>query len=153
MLTKFSNKPVKRALATIGTVGYSELTLNGTKAGDAQLSPEYTDYRKRVPYVMHDVTAAVTQGVNALGLSLANGFAATPGGGYLGWYGKAAPPRVLFRLRIEFTDGTSQTVTVNGAVYNAAVADTISPSVSLGKTRVGGSFGTSALTISRLTSP
>ena len=103
-------KPVKRALATIGTVGYSELTLNGTKAGDAQLSPEYTDYRKRVPYAMHDVTAAVAQGANALGVTLANGFAATPGGGYLGWYGKAAPPRVLFRLLVEFTDGTSQTV-------------------------------------------
>jgi len=103
-------KPVKRALATIGTVGYSELTLNGIKAGDAQLAPEYTDYRKRVPYAMHDVTAAVAQGANVLGVTLANGFAATPSGGYLGWYGKAAPPRVLFRLLVEFTDGTSQTV-------------------------------------------
>lgn len=107
-------KPVKRALATIGTVGYSELTLNGTKAGDAQLSPEYTDYRKRVPYVMHDVTSAVAQGTNALGLSLAHGFASTHGGGYLGWYGKAAPPRVLFRLLVEFNDGTSQTVVSDG---------------------------------------
>jgi len=71
------SKPVKRALAAIGTVGYSELTLNGTKAGDAQLSPEYTDYRKRVPYVMHDVTASVVQGPNVLGVTLANGFAAT----------------------------------------------------------------------------
>ncbi len=108
-------KPVKRALAAISTVGWSELTLNGTKAGDAQLSPEYTDYRKRVPYVVHDVTAAVAQGTNALGISLAHGFASTPGGGYLGWYGKAAPPRVLFRLLVEFTDGTSQTVVSDGS--------------------------------------
>lgn len=104
------SKPVKRALAAIGTVGYSELTLNGAKAGDAQLAPEYTDYRKRVPYVLHDVTTALVQGNNAVGVTLANGFAATPGGGYLGWYGRAAPPRVLFRLMVEFTDGTSQTV-------------------------------------------
>jgi len=108
-------KSVKRALAAIGTVGYSELSLNGTKAGDAQLSPEFTDYRKRVPYVLHDVTASVVQGINALGISLANGFAATPGGGYLGWYGKAAPPRVLVRLLVEFTDGTSQTVVSDGS--------------------------------------
>jgi alpha-L-rhamnosidase len=108
-------KPVKRALAAIGTVGYSELTLNGTKAGDAQLSPEYTDYRKRVPYVIHDVTSTVAQGANALGLSLAHGFASTPGGGYLGWYGRSAPPRVLFRLLVEFTDGTSQTIISDGS--------------------------------------
>ena len=109
------SKPVKRALAAIGSVGYSELTINSTKAGDAQLSPEYTDYRKRVPYVMQDVTASLQQGANALGISLANGFAATPGGGYLGWYNRSAPPRVLFRLLIEFTDGTSQTVVSDGA--------------------------------------
>jgi alpha-L-rhamnosidase len=107
-------KPVKRALAAIGTVGYSELTVNGTKSGDAQLSPEYTDFRKRVPYVMHDVTASLQQGDNALGIALANGFAATPGGGYLGWYGRSAPSRVLFRLLIEFTDGTSQSVVSDG---------------------------------------
>lgn len=108
------HKPVKRALTAIGTVGYSELTINGTKAGDAQLSPEYTDYRKRVPYVMHDVTSALQQGDNALGLTLAHGFAATPGGGYLGWYGRSAPARVLFHLLIEFTDGTSQTLVSDG---------------------------------------
>ncbi|MBN8460803.1 MAG: alpha-L-rhamnosidase N-terminal domain-containing protein [Verrucomicrobia bacterium] len=108
------NKAVKRALAAIGTVGYSELTLNGSKVGDAQLAPEYTDYRKRVPYILHDVTASLAQGANALGVTLANGFAATPGGGYLGWYGRSAPPRVLFRLLVEFTDGTSQTVVSDG---------------------------------------
>lgn len=107
-------KPVKRALAAIGTVGYSELTINGSKVGDAQLSPEYTDYRKRVPYVMHDVTSALQQGDNAVGVTLAHGFASTPGGGYLGWYGRSAPSRVLFHLLIEFTDGTSQTIVSDG---------------------------------------
>ena len=109
------NKPVKRALAAIGTVGWSELMLNGSKVGDAQLSPEYTDYRKRVPYVMHDVSAQLQQGNNALGIELAHGFAATPGGGYLGWYGRSAPPRVLFRLFVEFTDGTNTTVISDGS--------------------------------------
>lgn len=103
-------KPVQRALAAVGTVGWSELTVNGIKAGDAQLSPEYTDYRKRVPYVLHDVTASLTQGSNVLAVTLANGFAATPGKGYLSWYGKAAPPRVLLRLLVEFADGTTQAV-------------------------------------------
>ena len=46
---------------------------------------------------MHDVTTALRQGTNALGVSLANGFAATPGNGYVGWYGRSAPPRVLLQ--------------------------------------------------------
>ena len=108
------SKPVKRALAAIATVGWSDLAVNGTKSGEAQLSPEYADYRKRVPYVMHDVTGALVSGANALAISLGNGFASAPGHGYLGWYGRAAPPRVLFRLLIEFTDGTCRTVVSDG---------------------------------------
>lgn len=103
-------KPVRRALAAVGTVGWSELAVNDMRAGDAQLSPEYTDYRKRVPYVLHDVTAALVQGSNVLAVTLANGFAATPGKGYLGWFGRAAPPRVRLRLLVEFEDGTTQVV-------------------------------------------
>ena len=41
-----------------------------------------------------------------------------------------------------------QTITVNGSVFNAAVANTISTPVTLTKIRVGDAFGTSALTIS-----
>jgi alpha-L-rhamnosidase len=107
-------KPVKRALAAMGTVGYSELSINGSKAGDAQLSPEYTDCRKRLPYVMHDVTGLLQQGNNAIGVSLGNGFAATPGKGYLGWYGKSSPPRVLLSLCIEFADGSIQSIVSDG---------------------------------------
>lgn len=109
------NKPIKRALAAIGTVGYSELIINGSKAGDAQLSPEYTDYRKRVPYLVHEVTDSLHQGDNALCIELANGFAATPGGGYLGWYGRSAPARVLFHMLVEFTDGSSQSIVSDGS--------------------------------------
>ena len=108
-------KPVRRALAAVGTVGMSELTVNGSKAGDAQLSPEYTDYRKRVPYVLHDVTASLALGSNVLGVTLANGFAATPGKGYLSWYGKAPPPRVQLCLLVEFDDGTTQAVVSDDA--------------------------------------
>ena len=45
------------------------------------------------------------------------------------------------------TSLTGQTVTVNGGVYDYAAANTIATPVSLGKVRVGGSFGTSALSI------
>ena len=42
---------------------------------------------------------------------------------------------------------SGQTVTVNGYVYRYAVANTISMPISLGNVHVGGTFGTSALSI------
>ena len=42
---------------------------------------------------------------------------------------------------------SGQTVTVNGYVYRYAVANTISTPISLGNVHVGGTFGTSALSI------
>ncbi|MCE9609991.1 MAG: choice-of-anchor D domain-containing protein [Chthoniobacter sp.] len=44
----------------------------------------------------------------------------------------------------------TQTVTVSGAVFNLAAAGTITPSVNLGRVRVGGTFGTAALTVTNI---
>ena len=41
----------------------------------------------------------------------------------------------------------TQPVTVSGAVFNLAAANAITPSVSLGRARVGGTFGTAALSV------
>jgi alpha-L-rhamnosidase len=103
-------KPVKRAIVYMSGLGWSELTLNGQKVGDAVLSPEFTDYDKRVPYVVHDVTGKLKRGGNAIGVTLGNGFSATPGLGYLSWFGNAGAPRLLFQLNIEFADGTQESV-------------------------------------------
>ena len=103
-------KPVKRAIAYMCGLGWSELYVQGRKAGDAVLSPAFTDYTKRVEYVIQDVTGHMQPGPNAIGVILGNGFLSTPGKGYLKWYGNGGPPRLLLQLEIEFTDGTRQTV-------------------------------------------
>ena len=103
-------KPVKRAIVCMSGLGWSELSIEGKKVGDAVLSPEFTDYNKRVPYVVHDVTGSLKPGINALGAILGNGFSATPGLGYGKWYGNGGPPRLLLQMDIEFADGTRQTV-------------------------------------------
>ncbi len=103
-------KPVARALVFMSGLGWSELSLNGAKVGDAVLSPQFTDYDERVPYVMHDVTAALRPGANAIGVVLGNGFSATPGRGYLKWYGNGGAPRLLFRMDIAYADGTRQSL-------------------------------------------
>ncbi|HYW44803.1 MAG TPA: glycoside hydrolase family 78 protein [Bryobacteraceae bacterium] len=64
---------VKRATAYVSGLGLSEMYLNGRKVGDHVLSPNLTEYDKRVFYVTFDVTRQVAQGKNAVGLMLGNG--------------------------------------------------------------------------------
>jgi alpha-L-rhamnosidase len=103
-------KPVKRAIVAMSGLGWSELSLNGKKVGDAVLSPQFSDYNKRVPYVMYDVTEFLRQEANGIGVILGNGFSATPNLGYLKWYGNGGQPRLLFQMTVEYIDGTRQTV-------------------------------------------
>jgi alpha-L-rhamnosidase len=65
--------PVTRATAYISGLGLSELYLNGTRIGTDVLSPNLTEYDKRVFYVTYDVTQRLTPGRNAVGVILGNG--------------------------------------------------------------------------------
>ena len=103
-------KPVRRATAYVSGLGWSELSVDGKKVGDAVLSPQFTDYDESVPYEVRDLTAALVPGAHAIGVTLGNGFAATPELGYLRWYGNAGPPRLLFQLELEFADGERSSV-------------------------------------------
>jgi len=109
-------KPIKRATAYISGLGFYELRLNGQKVGDSVLDPAYTRYDKRALYVTHDVTALVRQGENAVGVMLGNG-----------WYNCHTrdswdfdhapwrnPPRMLFQMRVEYTDGSSDLIVSDG---------------------------------------
>ncbi|MHB8969482.1 MAG: family 78 glycoside hydrolase catalytic domain, partial [Pirellulaceae bacterium] len=107
-------KPVKRATAYMSGLGWSELYLNGQKIGDQMLSPEFTDYNKRVEYIVLDATAGFRTGDNAVGVILGNGFSATPGLGYLQWYGNGGQPRLLLQIELEFADGARQTIVSDG---------------------------------------
>jgi alpha-L-rhamnosidase len=55
--------------------GYADISFNGHVVGDAVLSPDFTDYDKRVLYVAHDVTALLhPNAANAIGIELGRGF-------------------------------------------------------------------------------
>ena len=106
------NKLVTRATLSVCGLGYCLAEINGRKAGDAELDPGFTDFSKRVLYVMHDVTDLLRTVDNAVALTLGGGWfdLATPdlfGFERAGW---TAPPRALVRLKMEFADGTSQVV-------------------------------------------
>lgn len=64
---------IRRATVYISGLGLSELYLNGAKVGKDVLSPNLSDYDKRVFYVTYDVTNRLAPGKNAIGVLLGNG--------------------------------------------------------------------------------
>ncbi|HEY3281613.1 MAG TPA: glycoside hydrolase family 78 protein [Armatimonadota bacterium] len=103
-------KPVRRAVLYASALGLYEMHINGLRVGGDQFTPGWTDYRKRVYYNTYDVTRYLSQGRNALGAVLGDGWAV----GYVGLGGRerygVGRPRLLAQLQVIFTDGTTQTV-------------------------------------------
>ena len=102
---------VRRATVYVSALGLYELRLNGQHVGDHLLTPEWTNYNKRVQYQSYDVTRLVRAGANALGAILGNGWYS---GGWQHWkdslkaiYGKE--PLFLAQLEIQYADGSHQT--------------------------------------------
>jgi len=68
------DRAVRSAKVRVCGLGLHELYLNGQKVGDQVLSPAPTSYDKHEFYSVHDVTANLREGKNAVGLWLGNGF-------------------------------------------------------------------------------
>jgi alpha-L-rhamnosidase len=113
---------IKRARAYITGLGYFELTLNGQKIGNHELDPGYTRYDRRVLYLTHDVTEALRDGRNAIGVSLGNGWYNSQT--LAAWDFEKAPwrasPRLLVELRVEMEDGRVETITSDANWKTAA---------------------------------
>jgi len=104
------NKGIQRARAYISGLGHYELRLNGSKVGDYELDPGWTEYDKTVLYSVYDITTALVQGENAVGVLLGNGFYNVTGGRYTKFKDSYGTPRCLVDLVIDYTDGTSETI-------------------------------------------
>ena len=105
------DKPVRRALLAICGLGQHEVRVNGTNASKAVMEPAWTNYAKTSDYVMYDVTSSLAQGANALGVLLGNGMYNVPDNSrYTKFNGSFGAPKLIFRLAIDFMDGTSTTV-------------------------------------------
>lgn len=101
---------VVRATAYVCGLGFSEVYLNGRKLDTRVMDPTHSRYDKRAMYVTFDATNSLRKGRNAVGVILGNGRffaprtvvpAPTPTFGY---------PKLLFQMRIEFADGSSELV-------------------------------------------
>jgi alpha-L-rhamnosidase len=98
--------PVRRATVSMSGLGVSELYINGQRIGDAVLSPAMAEYPKRTFYVTHDVTKALQDGANAIGVILGNGRYYSPRSDVYAGMTNFGYPKLLLQLRLEHTDGT-----------------------------------------------
>lgn len=133
------NKPVVSARLHIAGLGYALPSLNGKRLADHVLDPPWTEFDKRILFRTHDVTAALGEGPNCLGLALGNG-----------WYNPLplrmwghrdirgsmphGRPRAIALLIVEHPDGTRTTVTT-GPGWTTSGGPTVRNSVFLGEER------------------
>jgi alpha-L-rhamnosidase len=105
-----TKKIIKRATAYICGLGLFELYSNGHKIGDQVLAPALSEYSKRSFYNTFDVTNNLSHGKNVIGVILGNGrFFAMRHTNPIGMFTYGFP-KMIFRLNIEYTDNTSETI-------------------------------------------
>lgn len=103
-------KTVKRAVAYVSGLGHFDMFLNGSKVDNHFLDPGWTKYDKCALYVSFDITAQLKQGQNAVGVMVGNGFFNIPRERYFKLLASYGAPRLLMKIQIDYTDGSTQTV-------------------------------------------
>jgi alpha-L-rhamnosidase len=95
--------------------GLYELYINGQRVGRDELTPGWTDYKKRIYYQTYDVTPMLKKGDNVIGAILGDGWHS----GYFSYQGKrnlyGADPSLLVQLDIEYENGKKQTIVSDGS--------------------------------------
>jgi alpha-L-rhamnosidase len=101
------DQPVRRAIIYISGLGQYELSINGSKVGDAVLAPGWTNYRKTVYYNAYDVTTALNTGDNTIAVMLASGFLDVPDipGRYTKLVESFGQPKLIARLQVLLRNG------------------------------------------------
>ncbi|RYD87913.1 MAG: alpha-L-rhamnosidase, partial [Sphingobacteriales bacterium] len=110
-----STRKISSAIAYITAHGLYEAQINGSRLGDAYLTPGWTSYSKRLQYQAYDVTGLLNAGNNTIGVTLGSGWYR----GVIGFnnnrnfYGKDIA--LLFQMHVTYTDGTSEVVLSDGS--------------------------------------
>ena len=103
---------IKKATAYICGLGYYELRINGKKVGDHVLDPGYTRFDKTALYVTYDITSAFSNGENAIGILLGNGWYNEQSRAV--WYFHKAPwrerPKFLLNIYVEYVNGKTDLI-------------------------------------------
>lgn len=101
-------KPVKTAKIFATALGVYELSFNGSRAGDYEMAPLWTDYNKSLQYQGYDVTEKVVIGENVVGAVVGDGWFA----GNIACVGRQQygnlPLGFMAQVYLEYADGSSR---------------------------------------------
>ena len=118
----YLTKEICKARAAVCGLGQFIFHINGQKAGDHELDPGWTNYKKRIQYVTFDVTDYLKKGKNVIGAEVGNGWFLMQNDHYSFHFPPFMPPNpnpyeafgkslvLALELTVEYTDGTSETV-------------------------------------------
>lgn len=102
---------IEKARLYISALGVYEANLNGSVIGDQVMAPGWTSYHHHLRYQTFDVTQMLTEGLNAIGVIVGDGW-------YRGRLGGRGGRRNIYgdrlgliaQLEIEYQDGTHETI-------------------------------------------
>ena len=102
------DKQVASARLYISSLGLYQVEINGEKVGDLVLTPGWTSFHSRVQYQTYDVSAMLSTGANAIGVTLGDGWyrAFRPNDRDREAFGKESLD-VIAQLEVTYTDGTT----------------------------------------------
>ena len=102
-------KSARRARLYVTALGSYRVFLNGQRVGADVMTPDFTDYRKRVLYQVYDVSNLLRNGSNVIAALLGDGWY----GSGLTWVGMhffPPPDRFLGQLELDYSDGSHESV-------------------------------------------
>jgi alpha-L-rhamnosidase len=108
------SKNVQSARLYVTALGSYRVLLNGSPVGADVLTPDFTDYRKRVLYQAYDVTSLMVNGNNVVSALLGDGWY----GSGLTWVGMhffPPPDRFIAQLELDYADGSHDIVVTDGS--------------------------------------
>jgi alpha-L-rhamnosidase len=128
------NKTITSARLYIAAAGLYELSINGQHIGDRVLDPMYTRFDRRNLYATYDLTAAIKNGDNTIGVLLGNGWYNLQSTAV--WYFDKAPwrarPSFCLDLRLTYSDGSTETIS-SGKDWKTALSPIIFNSIYTGE--------------------
>lgn len=101
------SKKIKEAVVYISGLGHYELSLNGTKIGNSEFAPLWTDYDKSVNYNVYELSEnQFQQGENVLGVLLGNGMYNVLAERYSKFFVSFGPPTLFLKMKVSYDDGS-----------------------------------------------
>jgi len=105
-----TGKSIRKTTINISGLGHYELYINGDKISDRFLSPGWSYYQKREFYNTYDITEQISEGDNAIGVIVGNGFYNINRERYRKLVIAYGYPKLIFNIRIEYSDGSVENV-------------------------------------------